>query len=730
MTKLIICEKPAAALKIATALADKKFEKKSDKGVYYYILIHKKKKVIVACAVGHLYGLVEKDKKGWGYPVFDIEWRAVHEFNKGAAFTKKYLDNIKRLCKGADEFYLATDKDIEGETLGYNILRFACNQKDAKRMEFSTLTKEDLVNAFEHPKEHVDFPLIEAGETRHFLDHYWGVNLSRALTLAVKTTGRFKILSSGRVQGPALKLIVDREIEIRNFKPIPYWEIQLLGNIKRNNVGAWHKEGKFLDRKKANLVIENTKGKSGVISDIKKVEFKQKAPYPFDLTTLQLEAYRIFKMNPKKTLEIAQNLYLMGVISYPRTSSQQLPGSLNLKNILKLLSKQKDYKELCNELLKENLKPNNGGKTDPAHPALHATGESPEKLNADEVKLYDLIVRRTLATFAEDAVRETVSIDINVNNEIFISKGTRTIKEGWHKFYKYVSLEEQRMPDVDVRDKVKVKEINLLDKETQPPKRYTPASIIKDLSKKNLGTKSTRSEIIDTLYQRHYIKDQGIIATQLGIKTVETLKKYSPKILDEGLTRHFEKNMELIQEGKLKKEKVLEEAQTILTEILTDFRKKEKEIGEKLLEASEETADEINTVGKCKECGGDLKIMYSPKIKSKFIGCSSYPDCKSVYNLPSNGLVKTTEKICKECGYPIILVIRKGRRPQEVCINDKCPSKELTKEEQKIAKEEKVCSKCGKGKMVLRKSVYGSFLACNKFPKCRNIENINGDRRT
>ena len=214
MTTLIISEKPSAALKIATALSEKSPAKKALNKIPYYELKHKKEKILVVSAVGHLYNLKEKNKKGWTYPIFDIGWVPTYESSKGAEYTKGYINLIKKLSKEADKFVVATDYDIEGEVIGLNIIRFACEQKDAHRMKFSTLTKDELIDSYEKANKHLDWLQAEAGETRHFLDYYFGINLSRALTLAVKTTGHFKILSSGRVQGPALKILADKEKEI------------------------------------------------------------------------------------------------------------------------------------------------------------------------------------------------------------------------------------------------------------------------------------------------------------------------------------------------------------------------------------------------------------------------------------------------------------------------------------------------------------------------------------
>lgn len=731
MYELIICEKPQAAKKIAEALADGKAIKENANGVPYYRITRGKKDIVVVPAVGHLYTLEEIGKKGWSYPVFNIEWVPA-SVRKESKFTKKYLDAIKKLAKDADSFVVACDYDQEGSLIGKNILALACKQKDAGRMKFSTLTKDDLNEAYEHKSRHLDWGQILAGETRHFLDFYNGINYSRALTSAIKSTGAFKIMSTGRVQGPALKIIVDREKEIRAFKPVPYWQIELEGSVRKENVSAWHKDDKFWDKGKADGVMKNTKGqKTGYVAKVEKNQFHQAPPNPFDLTSLQMEAYKCFGIPPKQTLEIAQELYTAGFISYPRTSSQQLPPAINYKKIMKDMSGQNEYSRLMGELLKlPSLKPNDGKKTDPAHPALYPTGIAPTGINEREMKIYDLIVKRFMATFSRPALRETVTAEIGVNREIFAAKGTRTIDKGWHVFYEpYVKLEEEELPKMENNEKVDIRKITMHDKETQPPKRYTEASIIKELERKNLGTKATRSEIVDTLFHRGYVDGRQIGATELGIKTIETLHEYAPKIIDEDLTRHFEEETEKIMEGKQEKETVLHEAEEAISAIVQDFKKNEKQIGTLLAAANRETVDGLNHLGKCPACGqGDISLR-----KGKFghfAACNRYPDCKTTFSLPGNALIKPAKKLCPVCNYPMVMAIKRGKQPREFCLNKECKSKYLEGEAGKEAKEiakgiiEKKCPKCENGVLVLRSSIYGKFLGCRNFPKCRFTERL------
>ena len=433
MHDLIITEKPSAAKKIAQALADGKPVVEKVNGVSIFKISHKKKDIVIVSAVGHIYSLMEKEKS-FKYPSYDIEWRPAYEVDKGASHTKKYLNVIKKQAKDADSFTVACDYDVEGEVIGLNVIRYACKKKDANRMKFSTLTKPDLIKAYEHKAKTLDWGQALAGETRHFIDWLYGINISRALTLAIKAQGRFKIMSSGRVQGPALKIIVDKEKEIKAFVPKPYWQIQLKAEKSKKTIEAMHKTEKFWKEEEARKIYESIKNeKKAIIKDLKKKKFKQAPPTPFNLGDLQTEAYRLFKIQPKQTLQIAQNLYLAGVTSYPRTSSQQIPPELGFSKLMKAIAKNPIYKVLAEKILEQkDLKPNNGKKTDPAHPSIYPTGTIPTGLKGGDAKVYDLIVKRFIATFAEPAERETATVTFDVKKEEFIGKGTITTFKGWH----------------------------------------------------------------------------------------------------------------------------------------------------------------------------------------------------------------------------------------------------------------------------------------------------------
>ncbi|MBN1792629.1 DNA topoisomerase I [Candidatus Woesearchaeota archaeon] len=732
--ELIISEKPNAAKRIAESLADSKPIKKAEKGVPYYEITHNKKDITVVSAVGHLYTVAEK-KKSFTYPSFDLEWKPTCEVSKDAAFSKKYLDVIKKLSKTAKTFTVACDYDVEGEVIGLNCMKYACGQKDAHRMKFSTLTKEDLVEAYENAENTINWGLANAGETRHFLDWMYGINLSRALTLAIKSTGAFKILSSGRVQGPALKILYDKEKEIEAFKPTPYWQI-ILG-IEKNHIKieALHEKEKFQDHAEAKARFERSLWKPAHVKEVEKNERNISPPTPFDLGSLQTEAYKLFGIKPRDTLSTAQNLYTSGAISYPRTSSQKLPAKLGYQKILNGLAKSnEEYAKKASYLLKlPKLIPNEGKKDDPAHPAIYPTGLKPSKLSAYEAKIYDLIVKRFFATFGTPAVRESITLKIDVGGEIFTATGMRTKEKNWFDLYEpYAKFKEEEWPAFAQGEALKIFRLDMVEKQTQPPKRYTPASIINELEKRGLGTKATRAEIVESLYQRKYAFDDSIKVTLIGKQIVETLQKYCPDILDETLTKTFEDDMEKIMSHEKKEEEILSEARKVLTKILKDFKSKEKIIGEELKEANKETMDKESFIAKCPKCHeGNLRMMFSKKNRARFIACDRYPDCETTYNIPQSGGVKATDKTCPVCHHPVILMIYKRKRPQEICINKECPTKKEDTIEVKTHANEKgqaivdarKCPKCGQD-LILRSSIYGRFIGCSAYPKCRFTESL------
>jgi DNA topoisomerase I len=664
---LIITEKPQSANKIATALGNSR--KHSENNVPYYELTKNNKKIIIASAVGHLYNLTYA-KGQTGFPIFNLEWVPSYSQNKSALFTKNYYMLLKKLSKRANEFIVATDYDIEGEVIGWNVLRFIGNQKDAKRMKYSTLTKPELIKSYENPMSSLDWGQAYAGETRHKIDWLYGINLSRALMSAIKKTGSFKVLSIGRVQGPALKIIVDRDREISSFISKPYWQALATSN----NLELKHPKDMF-DKKELEPFRDIT---SGIAETNEKIEILPPL-HPFDLTTLQREAHRYLRINPSNTLRLAQSLYLDGIISYPRTSSQKIPKEINPKEILKKLAK-KFPKEISQATRQY---PVEGKKSDPAHPSIYPTGEF-KFLKDDEEKLYNLIVKRFISCFYPDA--KTANKKITITSETpdgpkkFTTSGLTIIEKSWLDVYP-LKLEPRILPNLS--GEVKIDKISFPEKETQPPKRYTAASLVSILEKKNLGTKATRSMIVDTLFNRGYLDGKSIESTPLGKKLIEALEKYSPIIIDEELTRQLELKMEDILNSKSdfenKENITLEQVKKLITDISKEFKANEINIGKQLQEGIvnlRELEKENSTLMPCPICKtGDLQIRYSKKIRRYFVGCSSYPDCTATYSLPPNSLIKKTDKKSDD-GLPILQALRKGKRPWEFPFDPNWKSKQ------------------------------------------------------
>ncbi len=720
---VIITEKPDASRRVSEALAEGKSLKKvtDENNVSYYEFKRNGKKHIVVCAVGHLFNLDPVSKgKGWTYPIFDADWKPSFEVRKDAEFSRKYFDVVKKMIKNGSEYIVATDFDTEGSVIGFNILRFLADVQDGRRMKFSTLTKDELIESYQNMSKHLDFPQVEAGLTRHMLDWLWGINLTRALTLALKSHGGkgFAILSSGRVQSPTLGMLAEHELEIRKFKSTPFWQLDLHVKIGDKEVIASYEKDRIWKKDEADKILKESKGKDAVVRDIKKRQYKQTPPSPFNTTDLQAEAYSQFKFSPTQTLSIAESLYQAGYISYPRSSSQKLPTSVGHEKILKALGKLPQYKKFADAILKKGkIVPVEGKRDDPAHPSVYATHETPDlkKLSAQQKKIYDLIARRTLAAFGDEALRESNTVTLDVNGKEFVVVGKRTIEAGWTSIYgPYMNIDELILPELKVGQTLKALKLEMLSKETQPPPRYSQGSIVKEMEKRNLGTRATRAEILQTLYNRKYIVGKSIQVTKLGEAVVKALKENAPRILSEELTGFFEQEMELIFNGKKKREEVIKEAKRTLREVLEEFKSNEKKIGEKLSEALQIAREDERTIGTCLNCKtGQMKVFFSRFTKKRFSGCSNYykcakcnftrtackckcdicgglkgkckdiwkdkkwlPSCQTGFPLPAIGQITSMNKQCEVCQWPIIQVWRKGSRPFRMCINHKCKTKE------------------------------------------------------
>jgi DNA topoisomerase-1 len=682
---LIITEKPDAAQRIASSLDSQgKAKKMEDNGVPYYVA-KRDKEIIVVPALGHLYTVAEEKSGRNHYPVFSFKWVPRYVAERGANQIRTWLETISKLSDDADVFIDACDYDIEGSLIGYCILKYACSNKDSisKRMKYSTLTKEELEKSYTEMLPSLDFAVIEAGRTRHEVDWLYGINLSRALTIAAKDwSGKYATLSTGRVQGPTLRFLVAREKAIRCFVPTPYWSIKAIVEIAGSIFEAGYEKKVIETKNEANAILCACKGKNGEIEKIDVKKFQQMPPPPFDLGTLQSEAYGLFGYTPMRTLNIAQRLYLDALISYPRTSSQKLPPEINYKAILSNLNKIPEYKKLTAELLaKTELRPNEGKKVDPAHPAIYPTGALPERvLEGSERNIWDLIVRRFMAVFGETAIRQSIKVCININGHCFHLRGRQTLKEGWLRFYEpYVRVEEVLLPSIEEGQPINIKKIILEDRFTKPPPRYNPSSLLKKMEETEIGTKATRAAIIQTLYDRRYVRDERMVVTDLGLEVIEVLKRYCPTVVSMKLTQELEEKMNKIQTNGEKRENVLIEAVEILKPVTEELKEKERRIGEQLSNAIKRARVEERIIGICPICStGKLMILYSRRTGKRFAGCTNYFKglCKASFPLPQKGTVRPLGRSCRGCSWPIVQVRIKGGRPWILCVNPECPLKE------------------------------------------------------
>lgn len=677
MHTLIICEKPSAAKAIAEALAEGKPKKFGEKNAVWYEFERSGKKHIAVPAVGHLFTLKQKGK-GWSYPVFDIEWIPSYQASKLSSFSEPYFKNIESLTSEADDFIIATDYDDEGEIIGVNILNFICKKKEAARMKFSTMTTEELIESYTNANKKLDKNLAESGFARHYLDWYWGINMTRALTNSIKAANkRFRILSTGRVQGPVLHMLTKHEKKIQAFVPTPFWQLELHVKIGKNSSIAEYTKDKIWDKEEARKALKKASVKSAKVREITRKNMTQSPPKPYNTTSMLADIYRYFGYSPLQGMNIAENLYQAGYISYPRTASEKLPKDIGYSKIITALGKAGYSKEASILLKKSELKPEEGTKSDSAHPAIYPTAQTPKTLGGVQQKVYDLIVRRFMACFGDPAKRQSQKVALDAGDEMFIITGKKTVEAGWLALYgKYGQREDIILPDMKEGDSVDVTKTEMLDKATQPPARFSQGSVLKEMEARSLGTKATRSTILQILYNRGYVIGDSIEVTELGMSLSDVLERNVPDLISEKLTKHFEEKCDAIERGELTREALLDEAKKKIEKIGTSFKQREKKIGEDLTKAVIATQDKQNILGKCNSCGGTLKVHKNWRTRKRFVGCSGYPKgCRTGYPLPREGVIFSTPKICDQCKTPIIQVRMPGRRPFRMCLDPECKTK-------------------------------------------------------
>jgi DNA topoisomerase-1 len=718
---LVVCEKPDAARRIAQALG-RATESKIAGGVSIFDVFGDKEHYKVCSASGHLYGVADLTKNRSVYPVLDLEWAPIDEKGGGgcrAARAGRRISAIATLSKDAGRFIHACDYDQEGEVIGHSILQYACGGKyrQALRAKFSTLTDEEIRESFGN-LQRPSAGLAEAGRSRHLLDFLYGVNLSRALAQSFLKAGDgsgsggkgyyYRNLSIGRVQGPTLAFAADRELEIGLHVPDPYWTVTADfvkdGSGGNAVVHATYEKPRVDTAAEAQAIVAACSGKEGTVASVEAKKVMLRPPTPFNIGDLQREAYRLFRASPGYTLAIAEKMYLRALISYPRTSSQKLPRSIDYRKILSGLASSLYSKEAGMLLEKGRLVPHEGAMVDPAHPAVYPTGLVPRGLAGLEFKIYDLVARRFLATFGDPAVTERtqVAIDVGDKKYRFLAEGRATLYEGWMALYRpYVNFEQQQpIPALAQGEALACRQVAAEEKFTQPPWRYSQASLLAKMEQEQIGTKATRADIIATLFKREYLSIEkegggggGIRVTDLGLAVVESMRARVPAIVSTELTRSMEEELEMVERGEQAPAQVISHAVDRLVESLAAFRKNQAEIGRQIRSEGSnngsnstgaqqrQNSSRVVIIGQCPLCKtGQLRVITSKATKKRFAGCSNYSSgCRATAPLPQRGGIRGAGKAC-QCGWPIISVAF-GRRAKRwnVCVSMQCPYKEKKK---------------------------------------------------
>ena len=692
--KLIIAEKRNAAQRIAGILSNGKangirrgreiYYEWEDENDFYYVIPLR----------GHIVELDYEEKfKRW-----DID-NLIELVNSNPRKINKERGIIKLLweiAKDVDEIIIATDYDREGELIGIEALSLIEKKYGkkfrVKRAKFSALTHNDIIKAFKNLVD-INYNLASAAEARQEIDLAWGASLTRFMSIVSGKRGK-DFLSVGRVQSPTLALIVEREEKIKDFKPKKYWEIT--GKfMKRRIFKGNHIDNPFWNREDVEKIMEKIRGeKDGFVKDLKVEDKKILPPVPFNTTEFLSEATKL-GFSAARAMRIAEDLYMAGYISYPRTDNTVYPKSLNINAILNSLEKTK-FGEEIKKLRGERRKyPMRGKKESKDHPPIVPTRGG--EIKGEKGVIYELIVRRFLATLARDLKYREKVVIVDVRGEKFKSIGREVEDEGWLKYYPYYKFKFSNIPDLKIGEKIRVRDIRMDEKETKPPPRYTQSSLIKEMEKLNLGTKSTRAEIIQKLYDRGYVVGRTISPTKLGIAIIESLKNNEVDVVKPDMTAKLEIDMDKISEGNMNKEKVIEESKEMLIKILEKLNSQRRDVREKIKESMKY---EIGV------CDGGKLVYYERK---RLVICEG--ENKKFFNLPKTGKIEFLDRKCPICGLPLIKIIRKGQSPEIRCLDSKC---EYNKKKDVVGK----CPKCG-GDLIIRQSKNGKrFLGCSNYPKC------------
>ncbi|MCQ2764803.1 type I DNA topoisomerase [Helicobacter pylori] len=634
---------------------------------------------------------------------------------------KELVKQIIELSKKASITYIATDEDREGEAIGYHVACLIGGKLESyPRIVFHEITQNAILNALKTPRQ-IDMSKVNAQQARRFLDRIVGFKLSSLI--ASKIT---KGLSAGRVQSAALKLVIDREREIKAFKPLTYFtldalfephlEAQLI-SYKGNKLKAQE----LIDEKKAQEIKNELEKESYTISSIVKKSKKSPTPPPFMTSTLQQSASSLLGFSPTKTMSIAQKLYegvatpqgVMGVITYMRTDSLNIAKEALEEARAKIL---KDYgKDYLPPKAKVYSSKNKNAQE--AHEAIRPTSIILEPnalkdyLKPEELKLYTLIYKRFLASQMQDALFESQSVVVACEKGEFKASGRKLLFDGYYKILGNDD-KDKLLPNLKENDPIKLEKLESNAHVTEPPARYSEASLIKVLESLGIGRPSTYAPTISLLQNRDYIKveKKQISALESAFKVMEILEKHFEEIVDSKFSASLEEELDNIAQNKA-------DYQQVLKDFYYPFMDK-IEAGKKNI-ISQKVHEK--TGQSCPKCGGELVKKNSRY--GEFIACNNYPKCKYVKQT-ENAHDGAKQELCEKCGGEMV---QKFSRNGAFLACNNYPECKNTKSLKNTPNAKETiegvkCPECG-GDIALKRSKKGSFYGCNNYPKCNFLSN-------
>ncbi|APX95474.1 DNA topoisomerase I [Natronorubrum daqingense] len=717
--ELIITEKNNAARRIADILSGGTYDSTRTKGVNVYEWGGKR----CVGLSGHVVGV--------DFPAEYSDWRDVEPVElidadvEKTATKENIVATLRILSRKAERVTIATDYDREGELIGkeaYDIVRNVDDDVPIQRVRFSSITENEVTSAFDEPDE-LDFDLAAAGEARQIIDLIWGAALTRFLSLSSGQLGN-DFISVGRVQSPTLKLIVDREREIEAFDPETYWE--LFADLEKDGEATFDAQYFYRDEDDneaervweeavASEVFETLSERdSATVVDVNRRTRTDTPPTPFN-TTQFIRAASAIGYSAKRAMSIAEDLYTAGYITYPRTDNTVYPDDLDPEELLDDFVGHPTLGESAESLLEsdDDIVPTEGDEETTDHPPIHPTGEIPSRggdVSDDEWEIFELVVRRFYATVAEAAIWEHLKVVTEVDDYRMKSNGKRLVEAGYHDVYPYFNTSENFVPNVDEGEELALVDVDLEEKETQPPRRYGQSRLIETMESLGIGTKSTRHDILEKLYDRGYVESDPPRPTRLAMAVVTAAEDYADRVVSEDMTAQLEADMDAIANGDATLDDVTDESREMLEEIFANLADSRDEIGDQLRKSLKDD----KRLGPCPECGEDLLVRRS-RHGSYFVGCDGYPDCENTLPLPSTGKPLILESECEDHGLNEVKMLA-GRQT----FVHGCP---LCKAED--AGEGPVlgeCPECGSdegGELAVKTLQSGSRLVgCTRYPDC------------